>query len=809
MHLRCLLRCSVLWILLTSAGIQCGAVTVSNDEIARAIGQLGATEYKSREEASKFLWSAGRAALPALQEAAKSPDPEISLRAQQILQNLRDGVLPDTPDAMKRLAKRYREANSDAKQAVIDEMLATGTAAYPTVLALIDSETDSLQRQNIARHFSEKVGTVVPKLLADGQFDSAESSLALAASSGEDAALRNYAAFLLLRGKLDDKIREYRAKLDGPAGAAAAKMLAVFYRASGDLAQAKSAAQKSKDPELLKGVLAELDDWKGVAATQVATGENADPRQELERVQFLVNYTRLAGDTQTFEEAIKRMIALEDAQPNIGCPGCTTLLVNDRRQMEHERVLGFTWAWAVYYDYCVEKRFHEALEVAQKTIATGSEDAYKAQWESARLLYRLGERDRCLETLRTLAGESKGAADANKLTELIEAINSIGQVSWANEVAAPLLEKLTDEQRQRVFRVVFPERQNLAAVLWNSLRLMSTNDPPAVALQGVRDVLDGKTRDDALVPIAVNAIQQSAALPAEQRDVALCDLGRLCEAASRDDVAMRCYESAVENSARSEPLVAAGQLCLKQKRWKEAADCCARAAQKDPHEAAAYFLRGWALQQTGDNEESGKLMNLAELIPLADAEARLRLAEVAGGLGLSNVVQRQSQLIARTGEFFYDCDSKVPVALADAAVATNDFFTAAGLRQRALLSVNHSGTVNTPATNTWFYWQDNILDPYRIHLLRARGFLARKDVKSTMQEARLCLDLVPGEVSLPLVLVPELERQGHKKEADELLDAVSAHLDKLCAEFPHYAEGREDLARLAKLRSLGQPPKHD
>ena len=50
----------------------------TEQEIAQAIRQLGDNEFAVREQASQFLWKAGKAAEPALKEALKSTDPEIS-----------------------------------------------------------------------------------------------------------------------------------------------------------------------------------------------------------------------------------------------------------------------------------------------------------------------------------------------------------------------------------------------------------------------------------------------------------------------------------------------------------------------------------------------------------------------------------------------------------------------------------------------------------------------------------------------------------------------------------------------------------
>jgi len=50
----------------------------NSQKIARAVLELGDSSFAVRERASKFLWSAGKLAEPALTEAAQSDSPEVA-----------------------------------------------------------------------------------------------------------------------------------------------------------------------------------------------------------------------------------------------------------------------------------------------------------------------------------------------------------------------------------------------------------------------------------------------------------------------------------------------------------------------------------------------------------------------------------------------------------------------------------------------------------------------------------------------------------------------------------------------------------
>jgi hypothetical protein len=65
------------------------------DRIAQLVGQLGAEDFQTREQASEELRKLGRSALPALKEAAKSEDPEVQQRAQAIIARIEKGEPTD------------------------------------------------------------------------------------------------------------------------------------------------------------------------------------------------------------------------------------------------------------------------------------------------------------------------------------------------------------------------------------------------------------------------------------------------------------------------------------------------------------------------------------------------------------------------------------------------------------------------------------------------------------------------------------------------------------------------------------------
>jgi vacuolar-type H+-ATPase subunit H len=64
------------------------AVPAESEEMKRSIDQLGSDRFKDREQATQELSKLGKSALPSLKEAAKSRDPEVRRRAQQLIERM-------------------------------------------------------------------------------------------------------------------------------------------------------------------------------------------------------------------------------------------------------------------------------------------------------------------------------------------------------------------------------------------------------------------------------------------------------------------------------------------------------------------------------------------------------------------------------------------------------------------------------------------------------------------------------------------------------------------------------------------------
>jgi len=83
------------------------------------IQQLTSDEYKLREEAHELVWKQGKKIIPALEKAVESDDPEIAVRAADILRNLRIGVTHDTPKHIADKVAEFQTALLDKQDDIL------------------------------------------------------------------------------------------------------------------------------------------------------------------------------------------------------------------------------------------------------------------------------------------------------------------------------------------------------------------------------------------------------------------------------------------------------------------------------------------------------------------------------------------------------------------------------------------------------------------------------------------------------------------------------------------------------------------
>jgi tetratricopeptide (TPR) repeat protein len=755
----------------------------SEKEIADAIAKLGDARFAVREKASALLRAAGRAAEPALRAALKSDDVEVARRAQAILDQFKWGLFPDTPRPIAELVKRYQGGDDKAKQAAVKGLFEQGKPGYAALARIATAEEDAALRQTLFLTVNTEVVARIPTLLVAKDYAASEEMLEMALMTESTSALQNYAAFLLWRGRLDDRIGHFKARAEGPAGAKDAEVLAYLYRAKGELANARRAAERGRDPELVESLLYEQGDWKGLVDKLPAPdGQNDAWVYGLRAACY-----RLAGQGEPFARAIDD---LRKAKGSDSWSVAEGLFANDRPHDATELLIKGGDLTRGFELLGLQTKYREALQLLDRAKAAGGEELFKLEVLKARTLYRLGDRAAAQALFTRLAGELKDETTWPQYAFLVETEFRMGLKDQAFEHGALLLAKTHTEDPLAVLASLFPKQASLALSWWRYFRTKSPKEDAAPAMKRVRGLIEGTLAEPGytgLLQEAEQAARQS--MPPEFAE-RLHLLAATCLAAKKDEQARVYLQKWAETTDSAEAWLALANFLAGKSLWKEAAQEFGRAWEKDRHQAVPLYLRGWALTKLGQEQEGRECMNLAEGLLLGDGEQRYKLAEALREHELNDQARRQLELIVRLGGLQ---SAEAPNALgrlADDALARKDHLKAAEFLERLVFQClrTHWGFVRT---------EGYVLGPMQVHLHRARGLLAaNRPLEEIRREIQLCTDALPGEANLPLLLVPELERLGYKAEADALFDRVFGENERVCTEYPRSASAHNELAWL-------------
>ncbi len=119
-----------------------------SQSIEGPIERLGSVRLTEREAAQMELWNQGISAKPALEQAQNSPNPEIALRASQLLRRLMLGISPSSPNNIDRLADQYPSASLAEKREILVQL--RKIEAWQCALYLFHRETPTPQRRELA-----------------------------------------------------------------------------------------------------------------------------------------------------------------------------------------------------------------------------------------------------------------------------------------------------------------------------------------------------------------------------------------------------------------------------------------------------------------------------------------------------------------------------------------------------------------------------------------------------------------------------------------------------------------------------------
>jgi Tfp pilus assembly protein PilF len=776
------------------------------EQIARAIQQLGDDRFMVREQATAFLWKAGKAAEPAVRDALKSTDLEVVRRATDLLAKFKWGVYPDTPQDLVALVEEYRGGDSPVKQNSIRKLFQKGTAGFGLVMKIAGAEDNPAWRKAVVDQLRQEFERTLPALLAECRDSAVEELLEFWLDSDAESAAPNLAAYLLLQNRLDPKIGQYKARIERFQDARAAEVLTYLYRARGDLPAARQAAAKANKPALLEAILLEQGAWNELLARHPLRG-NPQQSRDVEALGFLAAYQRLAGEHKELDQTITVIQQVPAATPTDRDAVWYTaeaLFLNDRPK-EGLDVLIRGKAYAQAFDLlCAQMRYRDAFNLADQARSENSKHVIAINMAQGRVLYHLGDKEKAFTLFAKAASDIREPEDVLGPHSLFEIEYQLGLKDDAYDHAAAILARMGNLLNASLFMAqVFPNQGETAAVWWRFLRRRQPDEEPAGTMKRVRYLLEGKepVKDlDALAEKVERFPQENKVDAPEQWLAALADAYR---ALGQDERARTYLDKAVAQWKTATAHVMLGDFFAAKDLWKEAAEQYRQAWEKDRKAAAPLYLWGWALTQAGQEQEGQQHMKLAQRLPLANEDARFQLANTLVKHHLTAEADREYEVIVRTGQFDTWSTNNARRRLARAALAKKDYATVAALDERAMLEClkKSTGFVKPVAY---------LAVPHLIHRHRARALLSAGKTDEALKEIQVALNALPGEVEFFIPLVRELAGRGRVKEADELFQHGLKLFEKLCTEYPNGAVGHNSLAWLAARcrRNLDQALVH-
>ncbi|WP_254513089.1 tetratricopeptide repeat protein [Anatilimnocola floriformis] len=776
-----------------------------------AVKALGDDEFSVRQRASAYVWKVGNPALPLLEQAVKSTDPEVRLRGNLILRNLRLGITPDSPIELQIMVSQFYDGDRNARLRVINDLRQKG--AFTTLFGLLKLETDAASKQLYFNSLQADIQRLAPQMIAANDWSILEQCFELGKST--DVGRSQYVAFLSLRDQLPAELKKAEAEFaKNPADANAAILLAAMLRARGNGAQALQVATAAKTPTQLfvQGLAREQKSWEQLLGTYSTKSDV--PRAELYRLGMRASCYRLLGKKEQAEETLQAVFA---AAPGDDIWYAAKIALLNDRPADALKLLTDSGLRPMAFELLVQQQRHDE---ALKLVGVTDETEFDAAWLSSlsgdkavrtsRTVDRFSFAVTIAAELRLLGKQKQYAA----LREFLETTASVDDSRGAYWLALARLERAPGRQKEHLKILSRAAAPNLAAVMsaaftgkrlqkaqlwWETLNADGRWQEMDDHLFGVAVALMPKTFER-FVTADWPAIAKQAKTLANDPANTAAQRGRLhvllAEAwAARDNRADA--ETHFEAAILADPASAEayGDWLFTGERWSDAAAQYGRAVAANQGNPLTWFLQGTSLIRSGDEAAGRKLLQTANLMCL-DSPSRYQLAFALQERGLRDEAREQWQLLQKTGN---PEDQYVTI--------TNQHLGNIIAEKEPLAAADHWEQLRfhvlKPTTN--LTEQSGYLDiAHSLHRTRARGLISKEDRSPADTEAAfallaLCEQLQPGEIKLVEEFFPLLNKQGLTKEADKVFEDCFALYHSQTKQYPDSANIHNQAAWVAAI----------
>jgi tetratricopeptide (TPR) repeat protein len=787
-------------------------------QLALAVAQLGDDDPQVRDAASRKLGAMGRAALPALRQAANGDDPEVASRARRLLAGFRYGIDPDTPAALMELVNQYRGDTGQGRQRAIDQLSQMGWAGYRVMARLHRQETDANWRMALSgrlRTGGEPVLSDVREMVVAGREDEAEARLLDAAGGGDGLVVRSYVALVLARGRLDQALKDLQGEVGETPGADDALLMSLLYRARGDSENALKYARqvppaapgvRGEGEEIVHEILLDRHDWAPlIAEAKRRCGDAPNPWRRVGLAEKL-SYARLSGDGKLYDEAVADIRAAAEQNPELASSYASALVVNDRAADGIDMLVKGKDFSRAYHLMVSQGRYEDAAKLLADARSEAPPDLNALELTHARRLGWLGDKDAASVIVdrfeKDMAPESPSPAQG----DLIETELALGRLDKAFDRAVAVIGASATVPNnantiEQVLNRIAPNG-GAAALAWRGyLADEHPNATPAEILRKLWALYERKLPAAEVESLLRDAADNAAGQKPADRAAIYQRIAGTAQNIGRGDLADIYFEKWASDPAGAVggwfPWKVLGDHAMARRDYSRAVDCYDKALQRAAQEPLCLWLHGWAVTQAfaGDAEKLRKAkaeMRQADEFLLADDGRWLYFLQAIGEAGADSTgdAQEQRDLLCRIGEpgsweinETYRLSARALLPPSDNADEmevpdTTDAPQRAGPRYLRSADLLSRWMLRIAQGESAFLMPEAyLMQPALIHSLRARGLIATGDVPGAMKEADLSLSILPANSQLPIDLVPALDRHGHKPEADALFRKVAATVE--------------------------------
>ena len=788
-------------------------------EISHAVAQLGADRHSERKAATQFLRQAGAPAVDALEAAAKSDDPEVAERAHGILYDARYGIFPDTPPDVAVLLRRYRNGDKRSRIATLRSLERVGAAACQSLALLRRGETDPDLLKEISRRLlgatrvmlskippeqwpslparyrqagdpavkkeiakwmaSNFTDANTRKLIQTGHLKTAIEIHTLAALHGHWQ--NTLAALWLTTGKINGA-EQLAARAKAAGIEMKPEIMSRLYWAAGDLAKAVEFAKEAKAAPWLEGIFIDQGNWEGLVKL---TSEYDAANVKAYTLGRMALYNRLAGNDKGYAATIERLTDWGDEPPQDATMRLRSLLIAG----ESERAIDLAKQHLPKEacDLLAQlRRYDELFELAAKRPNDGA-----VQLATVGAHVKLGDRAAGQAILaelaeRAAAGEGQDfhhlIAEANRhwpwlrleAFELLHQGATAGKLKGAG-LLGHAISAITDDNREL--------KKLVAAARWPVLDAKWIE----TCLKEYRANGFGSAPDELTNTLAAAANELTK--PAQQAQT--FELAGVIALACGDrKKAGECFARANAAVPKSTATVRLGDLAAADQRWAEAAEFYGSVVE-GPAAPLAMYLGGQALVRAGEGEEGRRRIALAHSLPLANAPARMALADGLEARGMYQEALAEWAVIARLNQDRSYEHTHALARLAEAARKEKKYAEAVRLRQQSAFDYLTGGIYFVNVTG--YLWLAGNLAQRR-----AGERLAADAADAASRHLALAAEIDPWAAT---PVFAQFAQAGQWAAAAPIHAKVVAQLRGLLAKYPESAMLHNHLAWfLAKTR---------